>query len=55
MTNSSVAQNLAKLGVNLEITSDSSLSAATVENLIKIMIEKNSHITIYSKNYSPSQ
>lgn len=45
------AENLARLGANLEITADAKYMAATVENIIRIAVGAGGHVTVHASNY----
>ena len=46
------ARKLASLGGNLEITSGSKFSSASVEALVKIVVSNDGHIKIHASNFS---
>ena len=46
-----LAEKIAAMNVNLEITSESNLSATTIEKLVRTVTEKNLHIKIHAANH----
>lgn len=49
---STTAEKLAKLNINLEITTESKYSSTTVEKLITIVVNNNLQIKVHAENYS---
>lgn len=48
------AENLARIGVNLEITPEAKYLPNTVENLVRIVKGNDAHITIHAGSYLPN-
>lgn len=51
---SSNAKELAKLGVNMEITPNTGYHSDTVKEIIKIIVANDKKITIHAKEYNSS-
>lgn len=51
---SSSAENLARLGVNLEITSKAGYLSSTVEQIVKIAVGKGAHVTVHADGFLSS-
>ena len=51
MINIFTLTELAKTGTDIEITPDSGLTSLAVNELIKIVVSKNSHIIVHARKY----
>lgn len=51
---SSSAENLARLGANLEITSKAGYLSTTVETIVRIAVSKGTHVTVHADGFLSS-
>lgn len=47
------AEYLARLGANIEISSDARYLPASVESIIRIAVGTGAHVTVHADNYLP--
>lgn len=46
-------QNLAQIGVNLEISANANYLPKSLEDIVRIVVGRNCHITIHAGNHLP--